>query len=275
MKKIRVIQLVVIGIIILGVILILMRSNSSLKTLFQQKDNTKVISNETQNNQSIEPSFQYKLKALAEDLRVVPVQSLDVMAAQEQGLIYPEINDYILEVMFSKDISQGKSGLIYTFYQPNDTKVLKDTDVFFPLGLQIINSNSLDDDEFIGDGIYNFVLDGINSVSQVTILNSRDTQGHFAHWKFYFGPRDNLSSYYLSGFIDKNAKGIFKMAFARKFLYDIRPPIKFQVNLYTNSEKSHPVFVVPQGGNHSFHQTVNFVEGNPRDLTANVDFNSP
>src|SRR3989344_5919787 len=274
MKKVNVL-LVLIGLLVLFFLILIILSNNHIKTFFHQKDSINVNSNETQKSKNLVPSLQYILKDFAEELRAVPVASIDVMAAQEQGLIYPEIKNYSIEVTFNRNFPQGKQGLTYTFYQPSDNNILKESEVFFPPGLQIANSNSLDEDELIGEGIYNFTLDEINSVSQITVLNSRDTQGHVAHWKFYFGPRDNLSNYYLSGFFDRDESGGYKMVLIRKFLFDIRPPIKFQVNLYTTSDKSHTVFVAPRGGNHPFHQTVIFVEGNPMELQTGADFNNP
>ena len=271
-KGLRIVSGIIIFILVFLILFI--PDNKSLKTLFQQKSNDEEFSNKSQNKLESASSFKDRFKTLAEDLRAVPVASLDVMAAQEQGLIYQEITDYKIEVIFDRNLSQGKQGLTYTFYQPLDNNILKDIEVFFPSGLQIANGNSLDDNELIGEGIYNFVLDGVNSVSQITILNSRDTQGHDAHWKFYFGPKDNLSNYYLSAFFDRETQGVFKMVLARKFLFEIRPPIKFQVNLYTTGDKSHAVFVVPEGGNRLFRQTVIFVEGNPRVLQASTDFNN-
>lgn len=274
MKKVMILH-ITIGLLVLFFSVLFIQSNNSFKIFFHQKDSNEVNSDGNQKSKELIPPLQNRLKVLAEELRAVPVASLDVMAAQEQGLIYPEIKDYSIEVTFNRNFPQGKQGLTYIFYQPLDNNILKEFEIFFPSGLEIINSNSIDEDELIGEGIYNFTLDGVNSVSQITILNSRDTQGHDAHWKFYFGPRDNLSNYYLSAFFDRGTQGVFKMVLARKFLFEIRPPIKFQVNLYTTGDKSHTVFVVPRGGNRLFRETVIFVEGNPRVLQASTNFNNP
>ncbi len=155
-----------------------------------------------------------------------------------------------------QDTSRGASSdLAFNFSQLTGPETLKGLEIRIPSGWDIVSGNSVADGDIVGNGNLTFILNGAPGQILVTIVNSQDIQGHKAHWKVIFG---NLESpqVTLDSFIDGDLNSGHKWIIDRKFLFDIKPPITFDLKIlakYTKKPENPGEFV--------FEQVANFIEG--------------
>lgn len=128
----------------------------------------------------------------------------------------------------SRDINSDMS---FTFIQPQDEKIPSGISVEIPKGWNIPNGNSITQGEQIGEGCLSFMLDGKAGLSNLIILNNRDLQGHWAAWDLVFG-NPSSPTVVLNTFLDGNVGAGYTWTINRKFLFDIHPPITFNLTLY-------------------------------------------
>lgn len=158
----------------------------------------------------------------------------------------------------SKDVD---SDVTFTFTQPLDEKIPSGVNVEIPAGWNMPDGNSLSDGEKVGEGCLSFVFDGNQGTTPVTVVNDKDTKGHRASWRILFGNSSSPDAV-LDSFIDGNPGQGYVWTIDRKFLFDIKPPITFNVTLFAKN-----VGKGQNAGDFVFKGIVKFVGGVTSTLT--------
>src|SRR3989344_6427644 len=171
-----------------------------------------------------------------------PSGQVEVLGSVDRELVAKMTGDVGFDAVISPvDAVTGSREFKVLVVKELSDRRMQTLEIQTPIGWLFRLGGGIKNKEVIGRVKINvFIGDNIQEIP-ISILNDQEIDGHFAHWKFYFGSIESPSEV-LDGFVDGDEKSGFRVSIARGYIHNYRPQTRFELNIFSKGDGGSAVF---------------------------------